>query len=196
MAIIDGNGFSEPIDYQILSKMIKATKNEKYKLLWNLLYYTGSRISAALALRRIDCFYLDGKLRSKILFRSENLKKSGGHRQPPLEIPIALPLKYQLKSYQFKWQDCPWLFEGKLPDRHLSRKTADDTFRATLRKIGLEKAGFSLHGFRHNFFLLLHKKNASKSDFTRLTGNKHYSSIQRYLELSSDRSVELIDSMF
>ena len=90
MTKIDRNGYSSRIDYKVFRQMLNATEIPKYTLLWTLLYYTGTRISAALSLRRCDC-YVDCLPRESIVFHSANLKRSGGIQQPSLEVSIAFP---------------------------------------------------------------------------------------------------------
>ena len=197
MTKIDRNGYSSRIDYKIFGQMLNATEMPKYTLLWNLLYYTGARISAALSLRRCDC-YVDYLPRESIVFRSANLKRSGGIQQPSLEVPIALPLKTYLQAYwgQFKREDSEWLFEGIDKYVHLSRSAADKHFRIIMKRIRKDRYGYSIHGFKRNFMLLLHEHNASFEDIKRLSGNKNLSSIQKYLQQDENRSKQLIDSIF
>ena len=88
------------------------------------------------------------------------------------------------------------MFEGIDKDVHLSRSAADKHFRIIMKRIGKDRHGYSIHGFKRNFMLLLHEHNASFENIKRFSGNKNLSSIQKYLQQDEIRSKQLIDSIF
>jgi len=196
MSKIARNGRSDPIDYLILSKLREATKSPKYRLLWDLLYFTGARIGAAIKLRREDCYLNLGVPRLAIIFRSQNLKQGAGRYQKSIEVPIAKPLKLALMEYKFESDLSPWLFEGKDREHHVSRQSCDRNFRKALKVVGLDRAGYSLHGFKRNFIQRLHQENASFAEIKALTGNQSLKSIQSYLEGNPQKMKSLIDRIF
>ena len=152
--------------------------------------------SNCIKLRREDCYLSPGVPRLAILFRSRNLKQGAGHYQSSIEVPIAKPLKLSLIEYKFSSDLSPWVFEGKDRENHISRQSCDRSFRQALKIAGLDRAGYSLHGFKRNFIQKLHQENASFAEIKALTGNQSLKSIQSYLEGNPHKMKSLIDRIF
>jgi len=94
------------------SKIRKQIVNQKYRLLWDLAWYTGERWGALVQLRVEDCYNSDGTPRSEITFRARTRKALPDGTRQTRQVPVHDVLTESLSNYPPD-KSSPWLF----PDR-------------------------------------------------------------------------------
>lgn len=117
----------------------------KYPLIIRILYSTGMRISEVLSLKVED---IDFKNNTFTILKAKN------HSERIIPIhknTIKMIIEYLDEMNIFKLND--YVFQGKVKEIHLSRKTVDCYFLnfLTMAKISHFKDGPRIHDFRHTF---------------------------------------------
>ncbi len=179
---INRHGQSAPVDREVYSKVLGNLAKPSHKLIWQILFFTGERISAVVSLRIEDVFERGSNLRSQITFRGQT-RKDKATRQ----CPIHKELRVALLSYPCCPSPPGYLFPSKSPTGHITRRVFDRVFRIALVSAGLDNEGFSLHGTRHGFITALHQGGTSLAAIQDITGHQDINSLRRYIKSSPDQ---------
>ena len=152
-----------------LVDIFNALPDEKWRCLFAISYFTGSRISEVLQLTVAD---VTG---DRMLFRAATtkLRKTRG----PLVVP---PLQAFLAEYEFPRTG--YLFPAHhngARGGHLSRQGADWMLRQVCASVGLE--GVSTHSFRRSFATNLYRNGEPMAKICRLLGHKNLTMTARYI---------------
>lgn len=166
---------------------------EKYRIIWDLAWYTGERWGALIQLKVGDVYVSKGKPREEITFRAVTRKAKPGGKRHTRQVPMHTALRDSLKSYKLDNDDLnAWMFPGKDGDRHISLRTADMVLRSALRRAGLEHKGISSHSTRRTFITKLHEKSVDIYTIQRITGHQDLKALGRYVEIKQQRIKEAI----
>lgn len=175
-----GNGQSIILTPQQL-KVIKQQLDFKYQVLFDIMYYTGARISEAVAIRRCDV------VNGMIVIRKSNTKGKIGTR----EIPIPPEL---IKAIDKLPSENGYLFAGRNGEGHLTRYSVDKTLRNVCKRVGIE--GFSTHGFRRSFITNLAKNNIHMKLIMKCSGHKQLSSVEKYIETTEEEKIAAVATLW
>jgi integrase/recombinase XerD len=171
------------LDY---SKIRKQIISQKYRLLWDLAWYTGERWGALVQLRVEDCYNSDGSPRSEITFRASTRKASPDAKRQTRQVPVHDVLSESLCGYKPDL-NLPWLFpnrDGLLP---ISMRWAEKILEVAVERAGLSAKGISTHSTRRSFITKLHRNGTDLYTIKRITGHRDFKSLERYVEISADR---------
>jgi len=175
-----GNGQSIILTQEQLNK-IKQQLDFKYQVLFDIMYFTGARVSEAIAIRRCDV------VNGNIIIRKSNTKGKIATREIP--IPPAL-----LKAIDKLPNTNSYLFPGRLGDSHITRSTVDKNLRIACKKVGIE--GCSSHSFRRSFITNLAKNNVHMKLIMKCSGHKQLSSVERYIETTEEEKIAAVSTLW
>lgn len=181
----NGSGQSAILTNQDYSKIRREINTPRYKLLFDLAWYTGERWGALIQLRIEDVYNSDGSPREYINFRAATRKASPDGRRETRQVPTHSTLKESLRGYKPDF-NCPWLFPGRNPE-HICLRWADKILREAVDKAGLGAKGISTHSTRRTFITKLHSNGTDLYTIKQITGHKDFKSLERYVEISADR---------
>jgi integrase/recombinase XerD len=168
------------------SKIRKQLYGQKYRLLWDLAWYTGERWGALVQLLVADCYNPDGTPRHEITFRSVTRKASPDGSRQTRQVPVHDVLAESLSNYPPDLNSL-WLFPCRDGCQPISMRWADRILRAAVDKAGLSAKGISTHSTRRTFITKLHRNGTDLYTIKRITGHRDFKSLERYVEISADR---------
>ena len=154
--------------------LLSMTKNFKHKLLMEMMYSSGLRVSECVSLK-IDDLELDEKM---------GTVRSGKGRKDRLII-LSDALIKDVKEYLSKRKDNnPFLFPVK--DRHISVRMAQDTVKENAKKAGIKKKVFC-HALRSSFATHLLESGTDIRIIQELLGHSNLQTTQRYTKVSTEQ---------
>ena len=145
------------------------------------MYYTGTRVSECVAIRRCDI------VNGVVVIRKDTTKGKISTR----EIPIPPEL---VKAIDKLPNENGYLFTGRNGNGHLTRYSVDKKLRNVCKKIGLE--GFSSHGFRRSFITNLAKNNIHMKLIMKCSGHKQLSSVEKYIETTEEEKLAAVSTLW
>jgi integrase/recombinase XerD len=178
------SGQAATLSNEEYSKIRKNICTEKYRILWDLAWYTGERWGALVQLKVSDVYDDAGKPRSEITFRAVTRKKSPDGNSETRQVPIHELLHEQLKHYKPD-SNSIWLFPGK--SDHMCWRNAYNIVIKAAEKAGLASKGVSTHSTRRSFVTNLHNNGVSLAVIKKITGHKDIKSLERYIDISTDQ---------
>ena len=166
---VSRRGQARNLSTENLGAIFAELPNEKWRVVFAIAYFTGSRISEVLSLDVSDV------ASDRISFRRENTKT-----KKPRVAMVVDALRPFLAAY-----DAPntgYLFPAHHNGQggHVSRQAADQVLRDACEMVGLD--GVSTHSFRRSFATNLHKQGYSLAKIARLLGHGSASMTARYVE--------------
>lgn len=168
-------------------KIRKQIKCQKYKLLLDLAWYTGERWGALVKLQFCDVYNVDGSPREYINFRARSRKATPDGKRKTRQVPVHPILAESLLSYKAD-SDSPWLFPSRPPEnKPISPRWADSILRKAVDRAGLVVKGISTHSTRRSFITKLHRNGTDLYTIKQITGHQDFKSLERYVEIDSDR---------
>ena len=175
-----GNGQSIILTTQQL-KFIKQQLDFNYQVLFDIMYFTGARVSEAIAIRRCDV------VSGMIIIRKSTTKGKIGTREIPIP-PVLLEDIDKLPN------ENSYLFAGRNGEGHLTRYSVDKTLRNACKKVGIE--GCSTHGFRRSFITNLARNNIHMKLIMKCSGHKQLSSVEKYIETTEEEKIAAVSSLW
>lgn len=163
------HGQARHLTEENLVDLFNALPDEKWRCLFAIAYFTGSRISEVLQLEVGDV------TAERVLFRAANTKM----RKTRVAL-IVPPLQAFLDEYDFPVSG--YLFPAHhngARGGHLSRQGADWLLRQVCEVVGLE--GVSTHSFRRSFATNLYRNGEPMAKICRLLGHKNLTMTARYI---------------
>ena len=153
-----------------IRRLVKQTQNPKYKLLWMLLFDTGSRISAILNIKKKHILVDDDGMVKLVLLE----KKTKQIRACYISETSGRLLKKYIKNKS----NNDYLFVNET-----SNKNYYYTINRLLKKEGKKILGIdiSLHWFRHSRIWNLYEQGHDILTIQKITGHKSLSTLQQYL---------------
>jgi integrase/recombinase XerD len=156
------------------SKVRSHIQTKKYKLLLDLAWYTGERWGALVQLKISDC-YFEGSPKAYINFAAKTR-----------QVPTHQTLGEALSAYEPDTKSI-YMFPDRNGDKPITLRWADKIFRSATEKAGFAALGISTHSTRRSFIAHLHGNGVDPYIIKQITGHKDFKSLERYLQVSSDR---------
>lgn len=163
-----------------IRKMLEATKNLKHKLLMEIMYASGLRVSEVIKLKIPDI-----DLEEEII--RVNLAKGRKDRQTILSKRAIEDLKKLLET---KEDDNQYLFTGAQNESHLSTRSAQKIVLQAAKLAGIKK-DVSCHSLRHSFATHLLEKGVDIRYIQKLLGHKRLETTQIYTQVSTQKLKEI-----
>ena len=162
-------GQARSLSTENLGAIFVELPNKKWRAVFAIAYFTGSRISEVLSLDVSDV------ATDRISFRRENTKT-----KKPRVAMVVEALRPFLAAYD--GPSAGYLFPAHHNGQggHLSRQAADTVLRDACEMAGLD--GVSTHSFRRSFATNLHKQGYSLAKIARLLGHSSASMTARYVD--------------
>ena len=152
-----------------LGTIFAELPSDKWRAVFAIAYFTGSRISEVLSLDVGDV------ATDRISFRRENTKT-----KKPRVAMVVEALRPFLAAYDAPQSGYLFPAHHNGDGGHLSRQAADKVLRDACELAGLD--GVSTHSFRRSFATNLHKQGYSLAKIARLLGHSSASMTARYID--------------
>jgi len=166
----DGKGQARHLGESELVTFFNHLPDEKWRAVFAIAYFTGSRISEVLALQVADIET------DRIVFRSENSKTNVSR-----EIMIQPGLAQVLADYQAPTDGYLFpAYQNSQRKTHVSRQAAHKVLGQVV-EAAPELEGISTHSFRRSFATNLAKDGRSQAEIGRLLGHSTGSMTSRYI---------------
>lgn len=176
------------------SKIRKQIRSKKYKLLLDLAWFTGERWGALTQLKISDVYNSDGTVRSHITFKANTRKASPDGKRQTRQVIVHSTLSEILQGYKPSTTS-EWLFPNREHDSHITLRWSDKILRAAVERAGLEGKGISTHSTRRTFITKLHRNGVDLYTIKKITGHKDLKSLERYVDIDSDRIKGAIEAL-
>ena len=165
---VSRRGQARNLSPENLGAIFAKLPNEKWRAVFAIAYFTGSRISEVLSIDVADV------ASDRVSFRRENTKT-----KKPRVAMVVDALRPFLAAY-----DAPqagYLFPAHHNGQggHVSRQAADKVLRDACEMAGLD--GVSTHSFRRSFATNLSRQGYSLAKIARLLGHSSASMTARYV---------------
>ncbi|NJM23518.1 MAG: site-specific integrase [Richelia sp. SM1_7_0] len=175
------------------SKIRREFKSEKYRLIWDIAWYTGERWGALVQLR-VEDVYQNGKPRETITFRANTRKARPDGKRETRQVPVHPALRDSLSAY-VRYLDGIWLFPAREGVRHIDIRLADKILRSALTRAGLDHKGISTHSTRRSFITKLNENGVDVATIQKITGHRDLKALAKYIEIPVDRIKGAINSL-
>lgn len=160
----------ELLTHNEVARIITACTNLKHRMLLEVCYGCGLRVSELVSLRVGD---IDGERK---LLRIEQ-----GKGAKDRQVLIAPSLYQQLRHYWQLQRPTEWLFPNEQqPQRHINISTAQRIFRRAKVKAGIDKVG-GIHSLRHAYATHQLENGLPVHQLQRLLGHQNLRSTMRYV---------------
>jgi integrase/recombinase XerD len=166
---VDRRGQARNLSTENLGAIFAELPNEKWRAVFAIAYFTGSRISEVLSLDVADV------TSDRVSFRRENTKT-----KKPRVAMVVEQLRPFLVAYGAPQSGYLFPAHHNGQGGHVSRQAADKVLRDACELAGLD--GVSTHSFRRSFATNLHKQGYSLAKIARLLGHSSASMTARYVD--------------
>ncbi|MEH1959857.1 MAG: tyrosine-type recombinase/integrase [Nostoc sp.] len=170
-----------PAEYLKIRKQIKT---DKYKLLWDLAWYTGERWGAIIQLKVADVYSSSGKPKDLLIFKSIIRKHRPDGTAENTEIPVHEALGESLQ--RFEPSESIWLFPSRCGEKPIGWRNAYDILKRATENAGLSSRGISTHTTRRSLVNRLRRSGISKEIIRTLTGHRDNKGLDPYYEIEID----------
>lgn len=156
---------------QEVSRLIKVTRNKKHKLILQLCYGMGLRVSEIINLKieHIDSANM------RVLIQGAKGKKD---RYTNLPATALEPMREYYKEFKPKI----WLFEGQYGGQY-SIRSAQSIFKNAMKKAGIKKT-IGIHGLRHSYATHLIEAGADIRFIQELLGHNSIRTTEIYTRIT------------
>lgn len=178
---VERNGASITIDEQTRLG-IRAKLPLKFAVLFDVLYYTGCRISEGIQIRWVDI------VDSTIVIRKSNTKGKSATREIPVPQSLIDDI-YKLPN------EGAFVFSGRSGQGHIHRTTATYHLSYACECLGL-KNQFSSHGYRRTALTRLHKNNVPLKVIMKISGHTSLGALQRYIDVDDEEIVAAVKNLW
>lgn len=156
-----------------VSLLFNSINNQKHKLLFQLMYSSGLRVSECVSLKKDDLDLKEGVIRVKL-----------GKGKKDRTTKLADSLIDSLKGYMHADETSDYMFPGK--SGHITIKLAQKVIKQAAKKSGLKKRVFC-HMLRASFATHLHQSGVDSRTIQVLLGHSDLATTQRYTKVSLDQ---------
>lgn len=188
------NGQAAILSNTEYSKIRNQIKSQKYKLLLDLAWYTGERWGALVKLQVEDVYNPDGSPREYINFRARTRKATPDGKRKTRQVPVHPILAESLLAYIAETNSL-WLFPNREGNEPITSRWADRILRVAVERAGLVVKGISTHSTRRTFITKLHRNGTDLYTIKQITGHQDFKSLERYVEIDSDRVKGAINAL-
>ncbi|MFV0390791.1 MAG: tyrosine-type recombinase/integrase [Paludibacteraceae bacterium] len=154
-----------------IQKIIAVTKNPKHRLVLQLCYGMGLRVSEVVALKVTD---IDS---SSMLVRVEQAK---GKKDRLVVLPASV--LEELRAYYRQYRPQKYLFEGQFGGAY-SLRSAQAVFKTAMQKAGIKKQ-IGIHGLRHSYATHLLEMGTDMRFIQELLGHSSIKTTQIYTHVT------------
>lgn len=161
---------------------IRGKLPHKYAVLFDVLYYTGCRISEGIQIRWIDI------VETTIVLRKSNTKGKSSTR----EIPVPQTLIDEIYKLP---NEGAFIFSGRSGQGHIHRTSATYHLSYACKSLGLENQ-FSSHGYRRTAITRLHKNNVPLKVIMKISGHTSLGALQRYIDVDDEEVVAAVRNLW
>jgi len=165
---------------EILS-MIEVLDNLKHKLVIELLYGSGLRVSELINLRINDIDF-----NRRII----NVRGGKGNKDRITIVPVKVLEK--LSNYLSEYKPLEFVFESYEPGRKLSSRSAQKIVTEAVAKSGIKK-NISAHCLRHSFATHLLEQGTNLRYIQELLGHARLETTQVYIKVAVNKFNEIND---
>lgn len=166
---VSRRGQARTLTPENLRAIFAELPSDKWRAVFAIAYFTGSRISEVLSLDA------DGIGPDRISFRRENTKN-----KKPRVAMVVEQLRPFLSAYDAPQSGYLFPAHHNGDGGYLSRQAADKVLRDACELAEID--GVSTHSFRRSFATNLHKQGYSLAKIARLLGHSSASMTARYVE--------------
>ena len=163
-----------------IKRMLEVTANLKHKLLMEIMYASGVRVSEIIKLKIKDIDLEEGIIRV-------NLGKGKKDRQTILSKRAIGDLKTYLQKRN---DNNAYVFPGTQNKGHLSTRSVQKIVLQAAKLAGIKK-DISCHGLRHSFATHLLEKGIDIRYIQKLLGHKRLETTQIYIKVSTQKLKEI-----
>ena len=178
---VERNGASITID-EATRLEIRKHLPFKFAVLFDILFYTGCRISEGIQIRWIDI------VNNTIVLRKCNTKAAASTR----EIPVPQSLIDNILKLP---NEGAFIFSGRSGQGHIHRTTATYHLSYACERVGLRNQ-FSSHGYRRSALTRLHKNNVPLKVIMKISGHTSLGALQRYIDVDDEEVVEAVKNLW
>lgn len=176
------------------SKIRKQIRSKKYKLLFDLAWYSGERWGALCKLRVEDCYEKNGSVRNYLTFRAATRKARPDGKRKTRQVPLHPILRESLENYK-PITDSQYLFPNREGDKPITLRWADRILRAAVEKAGLSARGISTHSTRRSFITKLHRNGCDVYTIQKITGHQDLKALGHYIDIDVDTIKGAIEAL-
>jgi integrase/recombinase XerD len=178
---VERHGASITIDERT-RLLIKDKVPFKFGVLFDIMFYTGCRISEAIQIRWVDI------VENTIVLRKGNTKGKTATREIPVPISLISSINNipNLGSY---------VFSGRGGSGYIHRTTATYHLDNACKELGI-KNQFSSHGYRRTTLTMLHKNNIPLKVIMKISGHSTLGALQRYIDVDDDEINAAVASLW
>jgi len=181
-----------------VQRLLGAAKNPRDRLILQIMYRCGRRVSEVLAMRKEDILWNENKIIFNILKR----------KRPTKEMkPVDSETMQMLRDYVFGSPDMQGLRKGGMSEDGrlfpVSRQYVFKMIRELGRSVGITRVGskgLHPHHLRHSFAVHQVKSNIKTADDLRklqmYMGHANLSTTAHYLQFSPDELRDVVDGMW
>ena len=178
---VDRHGASITIDERT-RLLIKEKVPYKFGVLFDIMFYTGCRISEATQIRWIDI------VEDTIVFRKGNTKGKSATRE--ILCPNVL-----IKNINNIPNLGSYVFCGRGGNGYIHRTTATYHLDSACRELGI-KNQFSSHGFRRTAITRMSRNNVPLKVIMKISGHTSLSALQRYIDVDDEEIANAVKTLW
>ncbi|OUL28786.1 tyrosine-type recombinase/integrase [Nostoc sp. 106C] len=184
MPKINRKGKAAVITDSEYSKIRRQIKTDKYKLLWDLAWYTGERWGALIQLKVSDVYQKNGRPKEMLIFRGIIRKHRPDGSADNVEIPVHEVLRESLS--RFEPGESEWLFPSRCGTKPITWRNAYDILQRATEGAGLGSKGISTHTPRRSLVNRLRKKGTKTEVIRKITGHRDNKGLDPYIDVEID----------
>ncbi|OUL36388.1 integrase [Nostoc sp. T09] len=184
MPKINRRGKAAVINDSEYLRIRRQIKTDKYKLLWDLAWYTGERWGALIQLKVSDVYEKDGRPKKTLIFPGIIRKHRPDGTADNVEIPVHDVLRESLSKFESAQPE--WLFPSRCGTKPITWRNAYDILKRAVEAAGLGSKGISTHTARRSIVNRLRKNGTAKSVIRRITGHREDKGLDPYIDVDID----------
>jgi site-specific recombinase XerD len=158
-----------------ITRLLDATKNLKHKMMFQLMYSSGLRVSEVINLKKQDFEISQGLIRVKL-----------GKGKKDRTTKLADSLKDAVGGYVSNLKDTDYIFQNKKRQSPVTIKLAQKIIKNSAKKAGINKRVFC-HMLRASFATHLHQSGVDSRTIQVLLGHSNLATTQRYTRVSLEQ---------
>lgn len=179
----EGRGKAALISDSEYLKIRKQIITDKYKLLFDLGWYTGERWGALVQLK-VEDIYLNGRAKDILIFPGIIRKHRPDGTVDNVEIPVHENLKDSINNFQPG--ESIWLFPSRCGTKPICWKNAYNILKRACHKAGLSTKGISTHSTRRSAINKMRRCGIKNEAIRKITGHRDNKGLEPYFEVEID----------
>lgn len=184
MPKINRRGQAAVISNDEYTKIRKKIRTDRYRLLWDLAWYTGERWGALVQLKVSDVYLPNGRARDDLIFQAVIRKHRPDGTADNVVIPVHENLKASLEA--FNSGNSLWLFPSRCGTKPITWRNAYGILQRATEKAGMTAKGISTHSTRRSLVNKLRRNGTEKAIIRQITGHRSDRGLDPYFEIEMD----------